>query len=200
MERSVMKKLLASIFGILLVTGLAIAEPPDGKGKEKTPGPVQVLANGESIGTFLQWSVNNSYRHIWAMSSTNYGFDIIANTTTAGWPSQQVGALNHLSLYYESPDCTSPAYVKTNEGRMISDTQFSVDQGLVFSVVTWETYLGLYYVPAGSVPAARQFQAAGPSCSPYYLANQLSVEAFPNDPTITGVPNASFTPPITLGH
>jgi hypothetical protein len=67
MERSVMKKLIASIFGILLVTGLAIAEPPDGKGNNKgdiepgsiglaeiDPTQVQVRVGGTcSVGRFI---------------------------------------------------------------------------------------------------------------------------------------------------
>jgi hypothetical protein len=71
MERSVMNKLLASIFGILLATGLAIAEPPDGKGKDKeqTPGPIQVYAQGVSIGRYMGGVFGNSPFGIRATSS-----------------------------------------------------------------------------------------------------------------------------------
>jgi hypothetical protein len=196
-----MNKLLASIFGILLVAGLAIAEPPDGKGKDKgqTPGPVQVLANGESVGTFLQSSGGGGSLAFEALSSTGYHFFVVANAhpfaisqpgDLADWPAA-------IRVYYESPDCTSPAYVRVTSGG--ADAHFSAAQGFVFPVANANPHV-YFYVPAGSVPEVRQFQAEGLDCSPYYLANSESVEAFPNDPAITGVSNTSFTPPITLGH
>ena len=74
-----MKKLLVSFLGILLVTGLAVAEPPAGKGKDKeqTPGPVQVLANQQSIGSFLQSVDGYGTLSFSVLSSTGYRFWVL---------------------------------------------------------------------------------------------------------------------------
>jgi hypothetical protein len=199
-ERSVMKKVLTIILGIFLATGLAVAEPPEGKGnnREEKPGPIQVLANQQPIGSFLQSkNIPLGSLSFAALSSAGYRFEVIAHTPTTNF--KDPGDIASLTLWYESPDCTGPAYIRTQSG-VAEDTHFSVEQGFVFWVVNNTEDLGNYYVPAGSQPTIRSFQSSRPGCSLNLAANRESVEAFPNDPTITGVPNESFTAPITLGQ
>lgn len=191
------------LFTLALFTATsAFAEPPLGKGKDKeaTFGPVKVLANGIVIGAFLQSdTLGNTRRTIQALSSTGYQFTVYANDPADPWIS--AGYLTTSSVWYETAGCSGQAYVGViNDLR--SDLQASETQGVVFSVANSAGSAGHYYVPAGSIPASRSFVASdsGTGCTVNFDSNVSSVEALPNDPEITAVPNEPFAAPITLGY
>ena len=159
-----MKKVLTSILGILLATGLAVAEQPEGKGKETPPGPVQVLANQQSIGTFLQDSTVTGALRIAVLSSTGYRFDVLAHAPSTS-PRQpgELATNSPFDVLYTDAFCLSTAYVKVRSG-VVDDTDFSVEQGFVFKPRNFTNpTTGRFYVPAGSIPAPRNFLAGGPS-------------------------------------
>ena len=154
--------------------------------------PVQVLANGESVGTFLQ-ARNIGTTLFSTLSNTGYYFDVIASVGSSEgeiWPAR---------LFYAALDCSSPAFVRTGPGGFLNDTLGSAQQGVVILAPS----TGLFYVPAGTQVAVRSFASSdtGAGCNfGNGAANVHSAEALPNNPTITGVPNTPFAAPITIGQ
>ncbi len=162
---------------------------------------VQVLANGVSIGSFLQSrphvSGSGDLIHQ-ALSTANYVFEVYAHGLASD--GNQAGDLTTLTLWYEDVGCSGPAYVRIqNELRNLN---MSEQQGGVFRVATASGSVGNYYVPAGSQSTIRSFIAAngGEGCAPNSVNNVESVRVFANDSAITGVHNVRYAAPITLGR
>jgi len=77
-------------------------------------------------------------------------------------------------------------------------------QGIVFQHPDRAAALGNYYLPRDAIretldPPSLRF--AHDLCENLQqVPHSNLILALPNDPAITGVPNESFTPPITLGQ
>ena len=132
-----------------------------------------------------------------ALSSAGYYFTVYANAH--GVEENVSGEILRANLFFETVDCSSQAFVTVRNLRGIFASE---TQNAVFRVSIERTFVGHFYVPALSVPATRTMVGtnSGSGCEEVFPTSRESVEAFPNDPAITGVPNEPFTPPITLGQ
>lgn len=161
---------------------------------------VQALANGVSIGSFLQSRPypSNIILIYEALSTANYRFGVwVHDYSNDG---NQPGDLTTAVLHYEDADCLGPAYVLQADLGLLDMTE---QQGAVFRVASTSGSIGNYYVPARSEAALRSFVATngGEGCAyPRTANNVASVAAFPNDPGVTGVSNVRYAAPITLGR
>jgi hypothetical protein len=203
MERSVMNKLLASIFGILLATGLAIAEPPDGKGKDKEqkPEPIQVYAQGVSIGRYMGGVFGNSPfgkavldPAVWLLSDTGYIFSIDVNFLYDDSGSSFRYLVEVPSLFFSDPDCQGTVWISAG------DLNWTASTGVVFnSPAGWPTRV--YYTGRGELGIDRvsksEYQATG--CINGANNTPATFIAFPNDEAITGVSNTAPAGPFVLG-
>ena len=180
MERSVMSKFLASIFGILLFTGLAIAAQPDGKGKDNTPGPVQWLADGQPIGSV----VGNTG----LLTFTDYFLYVERSENRV----ERYAGL----FYFVDPGCVGQPYVT------VSTT--NIAQGIVFQAPYESDPIRLYYFPQGLVPIenlvflSHTDETAG--CLAVTTQPEPGAPIFPNDPAINGITTEFFDLPLTMGH
>jgi len=101
------------------------------------------------------------------------------------------------SLYFTTPDCSGQAYVVLNVGAQ----QTGVYGGFVFA--TGIPGLPPYYAPKGEQAIGRPLVASrggDGACGPNGASNIGSLPAVPNNPSVTGFPNAPFVPPLTLGY
>lgn len=197
-----MKSLVVGLICIIFVANSAMAEPPQGKGgnKSEAVGPIQVLANGTSIGTFLWWQWGSYVTYMSVLSSTGYGFQIASNVESNSGHNAVPGGLDLQEAVYEMPDCIGPMYVQARAMGGVMNAPFSVEQGYVLSVVNQGSN---YYVPAGSQRLIKKILSIGQQQGCYNTTpwSQNVVEIVPNDPVITGVPNErQFPLPITLGQ
>jgi len=172
---------------------------------DSVPRPIQVLANGEIVGPLIQSSPHGQSPIYLVLSSTGYIYGI----TNGG---QQVfieeGELwTVTSRWFEADGCVGPAFVEI-AGKHFADQlgETNAKEGVVFRAgveIAPSPPAPHFYIPAGSTGVVRAFESRldRDNCldeaQPFEL---LSVPAFPNDPSITGVPNEPFTPPITLGQ
>jgi hypothetical protein len=192
-----MKKILTSILGILLVTGLVVAEQPEGKGKEKTPGPVQVLANGTSIGAFLQSNGNLFVGgEFWALSDTGYLFNVTPFSITT----RVAGDLKGERIGFTGPNCTGRSFAITSG----LERQAQFFSGYVFVSEDPSDPNPAYYSPANSrtvIDVLQESVSRPIGCQPTVGVITFGVEVFQNVQLITGVANQrNLGGPITLGR
>jgi len=165
----------------------------------------RVKANGQDIGAFLTSSHDDDpknlfRRRFWALSDTGYVFSIYASNTSSG----PAGELLRRLLWFETPDCSGPAYVAAT---LAPDFPLSAHfvSGAVFVSLDENDNPGVYYTPKGSAPNTVVLQSQTSTSGGVTICNAKTeaVDAFlviPNDPFITGVPSQRvFAPPITLG-
>lgn len=168
------------------------------------PGPVQVLANGESIGSFLGIGNTNNLGQYITLSSTGYMFQVfnMVPSDHQPFPLLEVGRIWPETLLFEFADCLGQAFIELSHeaGRPLSADLIAAE-GIV--VATGDPLNGVFYAPEGSQAAfldatffARSLEG---SCGSSPRMTWV-VPVFPNDPAITGVPNEPFTPPIKLGQ
>lgn len=95
--------------------------------------------------------------------------------------------------HFESVDCTGAAYLVPTRGA-------DVPGGMVTRLGA--AGIGLGYVPkapAISTITIRSFLDNGQTCIPLTQpAPTIVVPVLPNDPSVSGVPNSNFTPPLRL--
>lgn len=162
---------------------------------EAKPPQVQVLANGEIIGFFLD-RMSLGYAVI---SQTNYVFGVPVSPETNPVFVEPVTV-----LFYSEPTCTTPPLAMSENGQLTHWTStFLAQQGVVFNAISSPGSASEYwYVPRGAQPVtwpALHVLESGGECR-IFGGPFSTFEIFPNDPAITGVPNEPFTPPITLGQ
>jgi hypothetical protein len=169
-------------------------------------GAVQVLANGQSIGTFLDQDYGPHGPVFLTRSDRGYMFPVQMLSAPLGSPDyEQPGQLSPYDIEFESAGCIGDAYVLvTYQGDLGRNNQgpLLAEQGVVFDAGD-----GRRYIPKGALAVDRHFQSerswSSGTCyswTPPAGPGGNSVPTLPNDPTVTGVPNDRFAEPITLGY
>ena len=164
---------------------------------EAKPDPIQVLANGESVGTFMQQGLGG----FGALSSTGFTFTIVP----AGSQEATLTIVN-LYRYFESSDCTGTILLPIGSDGFLSGFLGVGNQGIVYGLWDETTEQAYAHYSRASFPLPqRQIRSrfvGGVQCEIFdepRLQGDL-IPSMPNDPAITGVPNEPFTAPITLGQ
>lgn len=150
-------------------------------------------ANGALVGLYLDSVSAGATPAFRVLTSTNHVANIDASTgrvveqrpnlgfTAAGFSS---------SLAFTSSNCTGQAYVITQPVAPASG--FVIDVG--------ENAYVLYFAPRGEQPTVRSFSSTGRvggSCA-QGPGMGTTLRVFPNDPSVTGLPNTPFAPPLSL--
>ena len=137
------------------------------------------------------------------LSSTAYLFAVQANDSRGYIPNQNAGELSEEPLFFEGAGCIGPAFLSVSfEGHTYADG-LPTHQGVVFRLNPGiSAPAPHFYAPVGSSASPRNFLSrlndSGGSCDSINSQDTVSVSVLPNDPSVTGVPNEPFTPPITL--
>ena len=163
------------------------------------PGPLLVNANGDVIGFYVGESTGpetgsttspNDERRAEIITSTGYRVIIDPD---------QGHVAHRRSVYFESLDCSGQGYV---EDQIDSNDRSYAPIGAVFA--TDGSFANLYFVPKSPDPAPGgsltiQAQQAGSCGGTSGATNIQYLEAFPNDPNVTGFDPADLVPPLELG-
>jgi len=104
------------------------------------------------------------------------------------------GANVNQGLFFESQDCTGQAWISVN-------TPGGPATGGFVIATLLPTYLP-HYVPKTAVSQALVYRSSltAGGCSAQGPSNTVGLPAFVNDPAVTGIPNAPYQPPLTLGY
>ena len=153
--------------------------------------PFSVFSNGTLIGSLV--SVASTGYVVY--SSTGYLYSIRSGGSVGALPST-----NGTTLYYASADCSGQAYALNyaaagydNVGPMGWVFAYPNPPGTIF-----------YYVPktasAVTIPVANSTGVSGYCGALGSPQTNLSVfQAFPNDGSVTGVSQTTYSTPITVG-
>lgn len=145
---------------------------------ESTTSTLYVKANGVSLGRFVSLNFDTQ-------SSTNN----FVNLTTTGYllVIEQDGHVIDGQILYTTTDCTGTGYINY----MIANKSVFRNGNDLFYIAANATLVsGLTYQSARSVTNG--------NCGMYVGSGTDDLPVTPNDPAITGVSQASFTPPITI--
>lgn len=190
---------LWSFFALSIYTSVAISEPlifdakdeqigryVDGWSSNGAPEPIYPITY-EAIST-------NGYRFIveWANKSGGGNIDTYAQIG----PYWHSGPNTFRAFYYDSTDCSGQPYILTQYGAIV----------LTASEVPTEPLPDLWYVPKDEeiqvrTPSSVRYFHDFESClepNTYYGESFASGRVFPNDPSETGVSQASLEPPLRL--
>jgi hypothetical protein len=158
--------------------------------------PLSVLANGTPVGRFIGF--DHTYRGVNLINSKDY---LLRIRTRYEGLRPEGGISNRYSIFYQSVDCTGPAYIQKVE--LVNSPpagMLAANHGVVFDVNG-----SVYYLPANAI-------SSNFSVSSYHSSNDLTFTCqpnpmtddfyavFPNDSLVTGVSSLIFPLPITLGQ
>ena len=189
------------------IAELALQTQANAAAINATRGGLQVLADGNSIGTYLASAQSRGglegYR---VLSSLNFYFDVIATvdpfSVITQDPPSVAGDLFFAVVWFESAGCVGQSYTSPNPSGRIDKLESL--QGFVFRSDDPTDPSQTYYIPAGSqevdlVVSYRRSNLEGGCVFLPSVPINTFVPVVPNDPAITGVPNGSFAGPILLG-
>ena len=159
--------------------------------------PLQVMADGESIGAFIDNAEGASYL---TLSEENYFFFVVAVLQPEA-PSARPGNLRAEEIVFESPNCAGQAYLETDSNG--NWRGLSTEQGIVLGAE--RTVAKAYYVSPDEKPAERSYlsflsQERDGRCKDEILGPHFSVRVLPNVRAITGVSSQKYPAPITLSR
>lgn len=166
------RALLVAVAAVV-IPGMALADSPivrDAVGR--TAG---YYAGGTRAGGFML--IVSPLGYTFALNSGGRVADF------AGPPDGYAGSPN--ALFYLSSDCSGQPHLAATHG---------------FSGFVVRSIGSLYYAPKGTTAVSRTFQSVMGTngCSQPISQPSLSLEAYPNDESVTGVPDADFAPPIMI--
>jgi hypothetical protein len=153
-------------------------------------GGVPVYSAGQIIGTFLDHGdearLLSPAGYVFHATMTDYGpsFDI----PVEAW-------LRTETLYFADANCLGDAYIAPPDGPYF---RWEIEHGVVFRDAG--SAGAPYYVPRSAVGASQTYNSvlSGANCS-LQAGEALLWQALPNDEAVTGVPNAPYAKPFSIG-
>ncbi len=144
--------------------------------------PVALDGNGQVIGRV----VDTTYAQRTISILTSQGYTSLVASKTGR-------ATNSTAVWFDGPACQGNAYTKDDE------TPGTVWNNLDAGSSLWYVPRNAQYADAVALSKRPIGGAAIASCEPIPLTVLLNVPTIlPNDPVITGFPDAGFTPRITI--
>ncbi|WP_432474142.1 hypothetical protein [Amphritea sp. HPY] len=184
-------------FAAFIASSLALSEPPShANKKQETLSPAALInSSGKAVAVVVDVreliSEVSEEGIVLAMSSTGYLFEITP-----------LGTFSSKDLLYMTSDCSDiPRYVRLSTSWYESFRQSDATPRQLFqyppAIVNGEV-TDLFYIPINPVEVNGSFYSLAPngSCGNF---GGPAVEAMPNDPVITGVPNGGFSAPLSIG-
>lgn len=126
------------------------------------------------------------------VSCTGYYFTVSGAATASDTAVVQPLA-STLFVWFDAPNCTGNAYVTIGSGSLSNG---ALANGVVFTVGT--SYFMLKPGTASAQPNLLSDWQGG-SCSNTTVSKLVVYPLAPNDPTVSGVPSAPVTGPVTIG-
>jgi len=176
---------------IAMNTSAIASETSRAKAAEAANAPLLVKSNGKTIGVFVD---RTGAGNIVGITNSGNAFSLSPGT----------GALDRTTvstIFYDGVSCSGNAYI------IPSSLTIPLD-GFVFLSPFKNDPIPAYYAPVGSSLIQLAQGASSPlgstgctSVSPGSGTQNLKLfQVFPNDPNITGVPDAGFPVPIVIGR
>jgi hypothetical protein len=129
------------------------------------------------------------------ISLRGFRFSVESSGRIGGATGDFDGSSYQATVWYTTVDCTGPEYLRafgaTITGRLPGGSLVRLD-----GPVTQLVYVPK--VPSVSILTLRAAKDQGTTCIPQQPQNGPVVPFLPNDPSVTGVPNENFTPPLRL--
>lgn len=154
-------------------------------------GGVPVYSAGQVIGTFLDHA---DYARL--LSPNGYVFHATLTDYGPSYPIPVAAWLREEALYFADANCLGDAYIAPGGGMPYFD--WEIEHG----VVVRDSVPGgaSYYVPRSAVALSQTYNSVltDGNCS-VQAGEAMLWQALPNDEAVTGVPNAPYAKPFSIG-
>lgn len=159
-------------------------------------GGVPVFSEGQFIGNLVDSSdeamLLSPRGYLFHATMVDYDPSYLATYSLEAW------LISQQTVYFTDANCMGNAYLQPDLD--IPPFSWNVEQGLVFRISRPAGVSSVYYVPRSANGVSQSYNSVldGSSCR-LEAGERVLWQAMPNDEAVTGVPDAPYAKPFSLG-